>query len=88
MDHNKAMTAQDRLDLINRVAQWCFDQTETWEEPGLGDGLAYLLWAIASSDDEALDTRITPEKYAHLTSLLKSHPHRLWDELVKAKAII
>ena len=37
-----------RLVLIDRVAQWCFDQTNSWEYRNIGTGLAYLFWAIAS----------------------------------------
>ena len=40
------MTAQERLDLVNRTAQWCYDQTESWGHGRFGEGMAYLLWAI------------------------------------------
>ena len=46
----KKLSAPKRVDLINRVARWCYDQTESWQTQSFGTGLAYLFWAIASND--------------------------------------
>lgn len=82
------MTSKQRLDLINRVAVWCFDHTESWEGIGGGTGLAYLFWAIAANDGQPFDTTIGPkDDYAALVAILKSNPNGLWDELVAIGAI-
>jgi hypothetical protein len=83
----KTVTAQDRLDLINRIAKHCFDHTESWEQIGNGDGLAYLFWAIAANDGQPFDTSVAPRKYAELIALIKSHPGGLWDQLISMGAI-
>lgn len=82
------MTAQERLDLVNRTAQWCFDQTESWGHGRFGEGMAYLLWAIAANDDLPFDSTLCPEDYAELVLVLKSNPNGLWGELVAVGAII
>ena len=80
-------SAQARCDLIHRVAQWCYDHTESWEGIGGGTGLAYLFWAIAANDGQPFDTTVYPEQYAELIKILKSNPNGLWDELVAIRAI-
>ena len=87
MAHNKATTAQGRLELITRIAEHCYDYTESWERIGSGDGLAYLFWAIAANDGQPFDTSIAPTKYAELIALLKSHPDGLWERLEAIGAI-
>ncbi len=82
------MIAQERLDLVNRTAQWCFDQTEGWGHDRFGEGVAYLLWAIAANDGRPFDSTACPEDYAELVLVLKSNPNGLWDELVAVGAII
>ena len=47
------LVAEQRCELIRRVADWCFDETESWEPDNIGTGLAYLFWAIASPDKGA-----------------------------------
>ncbi len=82
------MTAQERVDLITRTAQWCYDRTECWGHGRLGEGLAYLFWAIAANDGRPFDSTVCPEDYAELVRVLKSNPNGLWDELVAIGAII
>ena len=83
------MNADQRLVLIRRVADWCYDQTEIWSPGRIGLGLAYLFWAMAADDGQPFDTTIGPQdEYAELVKLLKSNPNGLWDELVAAGAII
>ena len=81
LDKVEGITAQDRLDLITRIAGHCFDHTESWESIGNGDGLAYLFWAIAANDGQPFDTSVNPRKYTQLIALLKSHPDGLWEQL-------
>ena len=82
------MTAQERLDLITRTARWCYDQTESWGHGRFGEGVAYLLWAIAANDGQPFDTAVNPEEYAELVLILKSNPNGLWGELAAIGAII
>ena len=85
--HQEGMTSNQRVDLLNRVARWCYDQTESWQGHSIGMGLAYLFWAIAANDGQPFDTTIYPEQYAELIKILKSNPNGLWDELVAIGAI-
>ena len=82
------MTAQERLNLISRTAQWCYDQTQSWGHGRFGEGMAYLLWAIAANDSHPFDSTTCPEDYAELVLILKSNPNGLWDELVAIGAVI
>lgn len=82
------MSPKQRLDLIARTAQWCYDQTESWGHGRFGEGLAYLLWAVAANDGRPFDSTVCPEDYAELVLVLKSNPNGLWDELEEAKALI
>ena len=82
------MNSKQRLDLINRVAKWCYDQTESWGHGRTGEGLSYLFWAIAANDVQPFDSTACPEDYAELVLILKSNPNGLWDELVTIGAII
>ncbi len=82
------MNAEQRLELIQRVADWCYDQAESWAPGRIGLGLAYLFWSIAAGDGQPFDTTIGPkDKYAALVKLLKSNPNGLWDQLVAVGAI-
>lgn len=81
------ITPKQRCDLITRVAEHCYNRTESWESIGNGDGLAYLFWAIAANDGAPFDTTIAPEKYAELVTLLKSHPDGLWAQLEAIGAV-
>ena len=78
------MNAEQRLELIQRVADWCYDQTECWGPDRIGLGLAYLFWTIAADDGQPFDTTIGPkDEYGELIKLLKANPNGLWDELVE-----
>lgn len=77
--------AQDRLDLINRVARWCYDNTETWNDERIGVGLAYLLWAIADPREAFEDPG---GYYDKLVKVLKSNPNGLYEELIKKGVIV
>ena len=80
--------AEERCALADRVARWCYDQTESWGHGRFGEGMAYLLWAIADDDGQPFDSSLCPEDYAELVLVLKSNPNGLWDELVAAGAIV
>ena len=83
------MNAEQRLELIRRVADWCYGHAESWRPDRIGLGLAYLFWAIAAGDGQPFDTTIGPkDEYAELAKLLKSNPNGLWDELKAIGAII
>ena len=88
MCHNKAITAQARLDLITLIAEHCYDYTESWEKIGSGDGLAYIFWAIAANDGQPFDTTVAPDKYKELIRILKANPNGLWDELIAIGAVV
>ena len=80
-----------RLVLIDRVAQWCFDNTESWELDNIGVGLAYLFWAIASPDtvvpfDATLEN--SGGTYDELVKVLKANPNGLAEELVEGGFLI
>lgn len=82
------MSPKQRLDLITRTAQLCYDQTESWGHGRFGEGLAYLLWAIAARDGQPFDSRVCPEDYAELVLVLKANQNGLWDELLAVGAIV
>ena len=83
------MNAEHRLELIRRVADWGYDNTESWAPNRIGLGLAYLFWAIASDDSQPFDTTIGPkDEYAELVRILKANPNGLWDELKAIGAIV
>jgi hypothetical protein len=84
----KALSAQERVDLINRVARWCYDNTESWQEQYIGVGLAYLFWAIAANDGQPFDTSVMPDEYVDLVANLKSNPNGLWNEICSIGAIV
>ena len=44
------MTAQERLDLIEEVHNWCYNATVTYEEGLIGVALAYLYPVIARGE--------------------------------------
>ena len=83
------MSAEQRLELIRRVADWCYDNTESWAPDRIGLGLAYLFWAIAANDGQPFDTTIGPKnEYAELVRILKANPNGLWAELEAIGAIV
>lgn len=82
------MNAQERLDLITRTARWCYDQTESWGHGRFGEGMAYLLWAIASNDGRPFDSTVCPEDYADLVLVLKANPNGLWEELLAVGVVV
>ena len=83
------MNAEQRLELIRRVADWCYDNTESWAPDRIGLGLAYLFWAIAADDGQPFDTTIGPKgEYAELVRILKANPNGLWDQLKAIGAIV
>ena len=78
-------TPEERLALINRVAQWCFDKTNSWEPDNIGTGLAYLFWVIAAPGSEApflCGREESGETYDALVDLIKSNPNGLWQQLL------
>ena len=83
------MNAEQRLELIRRVADWCYDNTESWAPDRIGLGLAYLFWAIAANDGQPFDTTIGPKnEYAELVRILKANPNGLWAELEAIEVIV
>ena len=79
------LVAEQRCELIRRVADWCLDETESWEPNNIGLGLAYLFWSIADANGEPFDSTLFQNEggYSELVKLLKKNPNGLWDELVK-----
>ena len=66
------MKPKDRIDLINDVADFIYNETESFEHDNIGVTLAYLLWAIAA------DTSIDGNEFECPTvELLKSN-QELW----------
>ena len=82
------LRAEERCVLADRVARWCYDETESWGDGRFGEGMAYLLWAIVANDGHPFESTLCPEDYAELVLVLKSNPNGLWDELVAVGAII
>jgi len=86
----KIYTHEERCALIDRVATWCFDNTQSWEFDHVGEALAYLFWAIAAPrSGDALDA--SPEHsgdYDRFVDLLKTNPNGLFEELVEGGFII
>ena len=74
--------SSERINLINRTAQWCFDNTEGWSVQNIGTGLAYLFWAIAAADtpfDATLEN--SGGCYEPLVDLLRKNPNGLLETL-------
>lgn len=44
------LTAEERLELIDRVMRACFDATESWSD--IGPSLAYWAWAVTDRDPD------------------------------------
>ncbi len=88
LDAAKGITPREQLDLITRIAEHCYDHTESWESIGSGDGLAYLFWAIAANDGQPFDTTVEPDKYAELIRILKAAPGGLWEQLKDMGAVV
>jgi hypothetical protein len=61
-----------KLQLIEDIAQFCYDETESWSHDDIGLHLAYLFWAIAA------DTRI--DYHEPLATLLRRN-ESLWDRV-------
>ena len=81
----KIHTSIECIELIDRVAQWCFDQTNSWEYQNVGTGLAYLFWAIASPGkvvpfDATLEN--SGGGYDELVRILDLNPNGLLKELI------
>ena len=81
------LRAEERCALADRVARWCYDETESWGDGRFGEGMAYLLWAIVANDGHPFESTLCPEDYAELVLVLKSNPNGLWDELIAIGAI-
>lgn len=85
------MTAQEKVDLANRVARWCFDNTNSWEFDNIGLGLAYLLWAITDSDSIVpFDATKADSRgmYDKLIEVLRANPNGLLDELIEKGVVV
>lgn len=87
----KIHASNECVALIDRVAQWCFDQTESWEPDNIGVGLAYLFWAIASPGtvvpfDATLEN--SDGTYDELVRILESNPNGLLKELIDGGFIL
>ena len=87
----KARASNECTSLIDRVAQWCFDNTNSWEPDNVGTGLAYLFWAIASPG-RVVPFDATPGNsggtYDELIRILESNPNGLLEELVDGGFIL
>ena len=87
----KTCTHEERCALIDRVAQWCFDNTESWEYRNVGTGLTYLFWAIASPGQVVpFDATLanTGGWYDELVRILESNPNGLLKELIDGGFIL
>jgi uncharacterized protein CbrC (UPF0167 family) len=85
------LVAEQRCELIRRVADWVYDNTESWEPDNIGLGLAYLFWAIADSADAApFDATFdgTGDFYEELLGILDSNPNGLLKELIDGGFIL
>ena len=84
--HMRRLSAEARVTLIQRVAQWCFDNTESWEPQHIGEDLAYIMWAIAQHDGAVVIPRRSrsgePQTAAEV---LAQNPNGLYETLVKYK---
>lgn len=82
---------ESRLVLIDRVAQWCFDQANSWEYRNIGTGLAYLFWAIASPGTVVpFDATLanTGGWYDELVRILELNPNGLLKNLIDGGFIL
>ena len=64
------LRAEERCVLADRVARWCYDETESWGDGRFGEGMAYLLWAIVANDGHPFESTLCPEDYAELVLVL------------------
>ena len=71
-----------RIHLIDRLLTWMNDHTEGFETDNIGACLAYLIWAIATNDDEAFTLALCANETGPFLEALKAHPNGLLDELV------
>jgi hypothetical protein len=82
------MKPTTKMHLIERCCRWVFDNSDTgFETDHLGEGLAYLVWAIVCDDDQPLDTTVT-FKYDALVRILRTNPNGLLRSLIKHRFII
>ena len=85
------ITHEARCALISRIAAWCFDNTESWEEYNIGVGLAYLFWAISSPNRvEPFDATLENSggAYAAFVRILERNPNGLLKDLVDGGFIV
>lgn len=84
------MIAEDRINLIDRIYSWLFDNTESWLQAGLwfNVGLNYLIWSIAAGDGTGLDTTSEQTEYKSLVDMLRANPNGLLEELIQHGYII
>ena len=75
------MTHEERCILANRLASWCFDNTESWDRENIGADLACVLWAITENDQNPGRPRLP------FIKLVKSNPNGLWEELMLHKVV-
>jgi 6-phosphogluconate dehydrogenase len=81
------MKAKARIHLIERCCQWVFDNSDGFETDHIGEGLAYLVWAIVCDDGQPLDTTLS-FKYDALVRILRTNPNGLLRSLIKHHFII
>ena len=78
------MNNNERIELINRVCEWVFNNTESFEHLNIGSDLSYLVWAIAANSTWlGKDDDWNKE----LINVIKANPNGLWDELVKQEIV-
>jgi hypothetical protein len=82
------MQAKTKTHLIERCCRWVFDNSDTgFDSDHLGEGLAYLVWAIVCDDGQPLDTTLS-FKYDALVRILRTNPNGLLRSLIKHHFII
>ena len=87
---SEKLSAQERCQLSERAAHWCFDNTESFDDKNVGIGLAYLLWSIAAGDGHPFDATLENSfgLYKELVRLLRANPNGLMKELIEGGFIL
>jgi hypothetical protein len=65
----RKLTPNEKAALVDRIGQWCHDNTESWQHDNIGVGLAYLFWAICGGFEFDFDS----ELWKPLLTLLKKN---------------
>jgi hypothetical protein len=74
------LTAEKRLDLISRVYETCYDNTESFYVDNVGGCVAYLLGEIANDGSYVLYAPLDDEEIKQMRWLLETFDkdHDIW----------